>query len=75
MFFRQDRVPACDGRTDRQTDGIAVGITLQAMRPRCKNKFAMLRVQRSAHVSSTHYNWRYFGRAVTQNAHSNVKFG
>jgi len=38
MFIRLDRVPACDGRTDGQTDGIAVGIqrsALHAIRPRC----------------------------------------
>jgi len=27
MFIHLDRVPACDRRTDRRTDGIAVGIT------------------------------------------------
>ena len=27
MFIRLDRVPACDGRTDRQTDGRTDGQT------------------------------------------------
>jgi len=29
---RFDTIPACDGRTDRQTDGIAVANTALAMR-------------------------------------------
>ena len=42
-FIRLDTVPACDGRTDRQTDGrtelpwLIQRSALQAMRPSCKN--------------------------------------
>ena len=39
MFIRLDRVLACDGRTDEQTELLYVLqlSALQAMRPRCKN--------------------------------------
>jgi len=39
MFIRLDRVPVCDGRTDRQTELLYVlqRSALHAMRPRCKN--------------------------------------
>ena len=38
-----DTIPACDRRTDRQTDGIAVASTAPAMRRAVKRNF----VQRS----------------------------
>jgi len=43
IFISLDRVPACDRRTDGQTDGqtellqVIQRSALQAMRPRCKN--------------------------------------
>jgi len=42
-FIRLGTIPACDGRTDRQTDGLTElpwliqRSALQAKRPRCKN--------------------------------------